>query len=257
MNQGKLTMKISLIAAALYIAVMGTGMYIMHYIMGYTYGGSEMVYVIIWAEIVLSIIAIFTVVKFSSWKEIGFGKMRLRHLFWLVPGVSIALLLLSYVYGAISINGINSSQLTLLIFVGITTLLVGFSEEVMFRGIVLRGALTKKGIYVSILISAIAFSLLHSVNILGGETTGEVIGQMVLTFIWGLFIAPVALKLRSLIPIIIFHFLWDFSLIAAPVVSVEPSILGIFLPVLEIIFIIILLILMRKESPESVKLLIN
>lgn len=256
MVENKLNSKISTKIAVLYIVVMGIGMSIMHYVFGHSYSDPEMVYVIGWVEIILSLIAIVTVLKFSNWREIGFGKMRVRHLVWLIPGILNALFILFAVFQKISMGGFSFSQWKLFTVIGITMLLVGFSEELMFRGIVLRGALASKSIFTSVLISALFFSTLHSVNVLGGADIISVIIQMVITFIFGLFAGLVSLKLRNITPLIIAHFLWDFSLFASPMVAVG-SFMSFALPLFEIVFIIILWISMRKETPESVKILLT
>jgi pyruvate dehydrogenase complex dihydrolipoamide acetyltransferase long form len=49
---------------------------------------------------------------------------------------------------------------------GLLMILVGFSEELMFRGVVLRAGLGEVSTGQAILISAVLFSLLHSVNVL-------------------------------------------------------------------------------------------
>ncbi len=254
MNEKKLTLKIAIVAITIYISTMGLGMYLMHNVFGYNYGEPGMMHIMFWVEVILSLIVIITVVKFSSWKNIGFGKMIPRHILWIIPGVLLTVALLGLIIMAINKQGLSSSEWSLLLLVGITTLLVGFSEEVMFRGIALRGALTSKGLFTSMLFSAVTFSLLHSVNILGGAPVGGVLVQLVLTFIFGFFMAPIALKLQSLIPLIIFHFLWDFSLFVAPMVSVDTKFMMYFFLPIEIIFSIILWISMRKESVESVKI---
>ena len=254
MNKLKLNPKISIKIAIFYILVMGIGMYIMKSVFGYNYSDPKMVFVIGWVEILLSLIAIFAVVKFSSWKQVGFGKMRTKHLLWMVPGALSMLILLLQIFAKINTNGVNTPQLTLLIATGLTTLLVGFSEELMFRGILLRGLLVNKGIYTSMFVSAVFFALLHSVNVFGGLEFQVMTNQLIFAFMYGLLMAPIALKLRSLIPLIIYHFLWDFSLLSAPIVFASVPLMMFFLPIVEILFIIILWVLMRKETPESIKI---
>jgi membrane protease YdiL (CAAX protease family) len=88
-------------------------------------------------------------------------------------------------------------------------ILVGFSEELMFRGVVLRGGLCEVSTGQAILISAVLFSLLHSVNVLAFVPLDGMLQQLVLTFVFGLAMACYALRVNSLIPLIVFHALWD------------------------------------------------
>ncbi len=69
-------------------------------------------------------------------------------------------------------EAIPDDMLWLTIKLLITTMLVGISEELMFIGIVLRVFLEKRSELVAVFVSSALFSLLHSVNILGGSTTG-------------------------------------------------------------------------------------
>ena len=94
------------------------------------------------------------------------------------------------------------------------TLLVGIGEEIAFRQ-VLFGALLKRSaqqgrtVVGAVLVSALAFSALHAVNVLGGESVRKVAIQMVLTFLAGILFAVLYLQTKSLLALILFHWLWD------------------------------------------------
>jgi membrane protease YdiL (CAAX protease family) len=227
--------------AFFYIGVMGAGMYIMHYLFGYSYGQPEMSYVILWVEILLSLIVISAVLKFSSWADIGFAKFKGKQLIWLSPAWLLLGFLLVKIIIAISEQGLNNTQWKLFAYILVTTLLVGFSEEVMFRGIVLNTLLKKKGVLPAVLVSALLFSALHIVNILGGSSLLAVGFQLILTFIFGVFTALIFLKIKNILPLIIFHFLWDFSLFFAPIVNIETTFMILIMLPIEIITIFILL----------------
>lgn len=100
----------------------------------------------------------------------------------------------------------------LIVFAG--TLLVGIGEELAFRQ-VLFGALLKrnaaqgKTVVSAILISALVFSALHAVNVLGGQTVSQVAIQLVLTFFAGILFAGLFLQTKSIVALILFHWLWD------------------------------------------------
>ncbi|MFD3156834.1 CPBP family intramembrane glutamic endopeptidase [Haloimpatiens sp. FM7330] len=92
----------------------------------------------------------------------------------------------------------------------------------------------------AIIISAVSFSLLHSVNIFGGNSVSSTIMQIIFTFIMGLCFAPLALKVKNLYPLIIFHWLWDFVLIAGPITSAKYGIMPITSSIANLIIGIIL-----------------
>ena len=211
------------ILPSIYILIMAIGMTIMHFGFGYIYGSSEMMKIIFWVEILLSIFSIYAIKKYSTWKQSGFDNLSLKGFLWILPSFLImgffSILFLLNFKGPIS-----RENLFLITLTGITTLLVGFSEELMFRGIMLNWSLKKYGRVKAILISSIGFSLLHSINILGGEPLGDVKAQMISTLLFGLFAGVIALKLKNIIPLMILHFLWDFSIFSVTTLSVAGNI---------------------------------
>ena len=92
----------------------------------------------------------------------------------------------------------------------LTPLLVGIAEEGMYRGILLPGLLKKKSVNTAIVCSAVWFSMLHLLNLLGGQSVRAVVSQLFLTFLTGLYFAAVYLRVRKLSLLILQHALWDF-----------------------------------------------
>ena len=77
-------------------------------------------------------------------------------------------------------------------------------EEVAFRGIVLTVFLSKYSERKAIIFSSIGFSLIHLTS---GRELGWVMGQLIWSFILGLFYGYVFVRTRSLMPSMIVHFL--------------------------------------------------
>jgi membrane protease YdiL (CAAX protease family) len=244
----KLNLGTSLQVAILYIAIMGVGMYIMHSIMGATYGDVQMMYTLIWVELILSLVVIIYVKKYSSWKAIGFSKIKWKQVLWLVPFICLLIYTWFDIYKVLSSPTIDNNIIQGILIIAITTLFVGFSEEAMFRGIVLRGALTQNSLFVSMFISAITFSLLHSVNVFGGASIVTIPLQLLNTFIFGLLFAPLALKIGNLIPLIIIHWLWDFTVFVCTFLSINSSVLSLGFIVFEVIVAITLWLIMKKDK---------
>jgi membrane protease YdiL (CAAX protease family) len=100
-------------------------------------------------------------------------------------------------------------------FVLFNTIMVGISEELMFRGIMLRGALSSMRIWPAIWLSCILFGLVHVMNVfITGEAVPAMI-QAVAAFLSGLFFMAARIRTGSLFPVIAIHALWDFSLFVA------------------------------------------
>jgi membrane protease YdiL (CAAX protease family) len=97
---------------------------------------------------------------------------------------------------------------------GAVIVMVGIGEELAFRGILLHSFLgegaSRGRVALAMLVSAVGFSLLHSINYFGGQSLPATVEQMGYTFLWGLMFAPLMLRLKSIVPLMIVHWLWDF-----------------------------------------------
>jgi len=197
-------MRRAVLAAVGYIAIMAVGMFTTGHVFGITYGDPAMVQVLVFFEAVMSIYAVVVARRiFGAW-DCGFGPVDWGGVLWLVPNFALMAVLFGVALrgGAVGFSG-------LVVLVIVTMILVGFSEELMFRGIVLRGGLRAMGTGKAILVSAVMFSLLHSVNVLAFLPVGDMLLQLALTFVFGLAMACYGLRANSLVPLIVFHALWD------------------------------------------------
>jgi len=198
-------------AAALYTAIMGAGMWFMHDVKGVTYGAIAM-FDTFWVVMIVVNLGNFAfLLRYFGWREAGFGKLRGRQLVWFAPFIALLLYKWSIHAAAFVAKPPDAAQWRQFVFVGAVTFLVGLGEEVAFRGLLLRGVLTMKTPLRAMLISSIGFALLHSVNVFGGEPPGMVAFQLFYTFLWGFMYAPLALRLNSLWPLILGHWLFDFA----------------------------------------------
>ena len=96
-------------------------------------------------------------------------------------------------------------------WVFVNTLFVGFSEELMFRGVLLVALRRVMPLWPAILLSCLLFGSVHILNAL---TTGQMLDsavQAVTAMMSGLLFAAIVLRTGSLLPAIVLHALWDFS----------------------------------------------
>ena len=204
---------IGMIAAFVYIAIMGGGMVYLGF-RGLTYGSPEMFSVLWPILILLNIINFAFVMRFFGWKNAGFGKLDGTQLIWLLPLVTLLVYKWYVSLGAMSAFPFDSPKWTTFAFFGFVTLLVGTGEELAFRGILLHSFLgsqsSRSRVALAMFVSAIGFALLHSVNYFGGESMPEMLRQLVYTFRWGMLFAPLMLLLKNIIPLMIVHWQWDF-----------------------------------------------
>src|SRR5699024_8694772 len=89
-------------------------------------------------------------------------------------------------------------------------LVVGFNEEVIFRGLMLQ-SLLKKGYIKAILITSILFGLSHLGSILAGGDIVSTLVQIGFALSIGFCFAVLALKNKLIWPLILIHALIDFS----------------------------------------------
>jgi membrane protease YdiL (CAAX protease family) len=110
---------------------------------------------------------------------------------------------------AISALNAGLPPVSVTLFILANTLLVGWSEEVMFRGVWLRGLFRTYGIWVAILGSSAIFGAMHVLNVvLTGDLRGAFL-QAGAAFLSGVFLAAIRLRTGSLWTGIVLHWLWD------------------------------------------------
>lgn len=103
-----------------------------------------------------------------------------------------------------------------LIIAMLSMALVGYLEEIIFRGFLFKALLESNSEKVAIIISAVTFGIGHLLNLLSGQATLETVIQVIYAIVWGFVFTFVFYKSGSLLPCIIAHSLIDvFSKVAA------------------------------------------
>lgn len=101
-----------------------------------------------------------------------------------------------------------------LVGVAVTVALVGFCEEVTFRGILVVGA---RRVLASerqvVVFTSVLFGLFHLPNILLGAEVGSTVGQVVMTSLMGACFYALRRLTGSLVPCIVLHAVYDFVLV--------------------------------------------
>ncbi len=241
--------KIAVLAALVYTSLMAVGMLTVGQIVGSTYGDPEMAKTLIYFEMVMTIFALGIYLKYfkgASFKKTN-RKMRKTALFTLAIMLLIEVLMLGILFFQTDLEG-KDTALIALIFV--TTIFVGLSEELIYRGIVLPAFLENKSKFQAILISSLFFSFLHAVNIFAGVGVAGMFTQLLLTFFVGITLACIAVELGNLLPLIVFHTFWDFLLFTETVAGADYGILPVIQVPFEIIMGMVLLFLIKKDKVE-------
>ncbi|MCR5249261.1 MAG: GNAT family N-acetyltransferase [Lachnospiraceae bacterium] len=91
----------------------------------------------------------------------------------------------------------------------LSMILVGFVEEMIFRGFLFRAMLAKDKPIVAIIVSSLTFGIGHIVNLFTGQAGFETVMQIIFAVSWGFILTMVCYKSGSILPCIIAHSMID------------------------------------------------
>lgn len=138
-------------------------------------------------------------------KEVGLRKMEPENIRKTLLFIPLILSELPLVVDGVDFKGFI--YVSVLMFF---TLAVGISEELYFRGIILKLLKDNFSVKDAIVISALVFGIGHFASILAGKSIVEVLLQIINAIVFGILAAEIVMITKSLIPVIIWHFLFDF-----------------------------------------------
>jgi len=147
------------------------------------------------------------VMWFMGWKDLGFNAVRPENswrLIWL-PMV--------FVIGFIAVTILLDRPIPLMVILTVTfnTMLVGFSEELAFRGVLWGAARKAMSFWAAFFLVTFMFGIVHVLNAL---MTGQFAAAGVQAFnamLSGSAFLALRIRTHSLIPVMIVHWLWDLS----------------------------------------------
>ena len=123
---------------------------------------------------------------------------------------------------ALSYHGIE------LVIAVLSMILVGFVEEMLFRGFLFSAMLSKERAAVAIIVSSLTFGMGHIINLFTGQTSFETIVQIIFAVSWGFILTFVFYKSGSIFPCIIAHSMIDaFSMFGADNAFVDQIYVGV------------------------------
>ena len=155
------------------------------------------------ANVALAVLGAALLTGFNWWRDVGFRALttlRDLRLYW----IPFTLVLVNLAFGTVEMS--FGRVMYLLVLAG----LIGFVEEVFFRGLILR-AIAPRGLWKAAIISSIVFGLLHSLNVLGGSDPLATLLQVGYALAIGFGFAAVTLRTGVIWPLVIIHGLIDFA----------------------------------------------
>ena len=102
-----------------------------------------------------------------------------------------------------------------LIYAAVSMALVGFAEELIFRGFLFKAMLKGGSVKTAIIFSSITFGLGHILNLFTGQALGETLLQVVFAIAIGFVFTLVFYKGGSLLPCILAHSFIDVTSVFA------------------------------------------
>ena len=114
----------------------------------------------------------------------------------------------------------------------IVVLLIGFQEEAIFRGVLLR-AFAPRGVLQAVLISAFLFGIIHANSLLVGRDPAFVVAQVVASFLGAIGLAALRFRIATIWPLVLLHALNDFVQFSATG-GIEAQQVAAYLPFLKI-----------------------
>lgn len=174
-------------------------------------------------SVIAAIIFLLIVIAYKKWwQEVGLNSSFNSHN-WrllLLPVIVILIMLTMAFTSGVATN--------VLLIVLINSLFVGISEELMMRGVLFHGVSFSQSIVRTVIITAVLFGAMHALN---GFLTGEfgpAMIQAVMAAGFGVWVAALRVRLNSVIPVMILHGLWDFSVFSMGAGSVAIGQLLVF-----------------------------
>lgn len=179
----------ALLAAAVYLALyLGAGRVVQllfgsHVNDANPLADATSIFIDITSALVLGAVVLLVFVASLRWLPELFGRQPVegRAWMWIAPAIVLAaavLRLLGTDFGHFGVDAV--------VMLCVTGLFIGFTEELLTRGIAVnllrRGGYSERSV---MLLSSLIFALLHSSNLLSGQSPATVALTMVFTFVFG------------------------------------------------------------------------
>ncbi|SFR45891.1 CAAX protease self-immunity [Yoonia tamlensis] len=183
-----------------------------------------------------------------GWRAAGFGRIHWAGVAWLLPVIAVMVLMLGGLAGDIPALRAQPRLLVLLVAVPV---LIGITEEIMFRGIILRAAMARLPVFYAMLLSALLFALMHGIIGVSGQPASVTFQQMGFAFLVGIFLAPIAIAAGNLWVVIIWHAVWDMLVYASQWAGVLHSYALIGIMIQTLISVSLWARLVRADQRET------
>jgi uncharacterized protein len=164
-------------------------------------------------SLILTVVAIWS----GWWKDVWRDKFQIKGHNWMYIFVILALIA---IIGNFIKGSIGSLDIMFIVTIFIATAFVGYSEELLTRGLLIQGArgsgLSEIKVF---LIVMLVFGLFHGINFLLGQAAIATLQQMLLAGLAGGVYYAIFRKTGFLVATMVLHALFDFSLLSQGMVQ--------------------------------------
>ncbi|WP_404390284.1 lysostaphin resistance A-like protein [Humibacillus xanthopallidus] len=126
-----------------------------------------------------------------------------------LPWIAVVLAVIGVILTALSTVW-SKLDVSVVLLVAVAVILVGFSEELMTRGLLLTGFRGRFREGMAWFLSSLCFGLMHASNVINGQAVGTTIQQVYTTFMAGTLLYIIRRVTGTLIWAMVFHAIYDF-----------------------------------------------
>ena len=176
-------------------------------------------------EAIVAIVLALLITYLGWWRKIGFQSINPGGLKFLLPPIMLVIIMTAFIAAsnpeAPGILGFTSLQQFVVLLLMI--LLLGFNEELIFRGITFFGLRTVYSPIIATIMAALIFGIFHYVNLFNGQEFPETSYQVLHAAAAGFMYGALRLRIGAIWPVMLFHGFWDMSLFEIQTMNLTTS----------------------------------
>lgn len=213
---------------------------------------SNIIYKII-IQIPPTVFLLYFIKKYYNYKDISLISKKSKNLIWFSPYLIILIFMINKFIAELNKNmGVYDNGIyMLIIFIFIGTVMAGFCEEVIFRGIILNSFKSEKSFIMAMIISSLGFSVVHITTVVMGNSLVEALITVFYSSLLGFAFVGLAMKMKDIWPLIIFHSLWNFILMVSQTLQLEISLAAGICNIINIFMALILWVIVIIEERKK------
>ncbi|MGZ4632430.1 MAG: CPBP family intramembrane glutamic endopeptidase [Actinomycetes bacterium] len=163
-----------------------------------------------------------------------------------------ALLAVTVIAGMASID-FGSTDAEILPLIALGCLFVGFSEELLTRGLMLvglRGSLRESWVW---FLSSLSFGLLHGLNAFYGQSVKATAGQIGFAFAMGTAFYVTRRVIGALLVTMVIHALWDFGTLGTDATDGTALPFGAPVSIVAVVLSFVVLVKLVRTTPSTAR----